>query len=93
MPFEFGQDEVVDRVLRPRLVGDRRHRRANRLGVGPMGCVLGPLLDPLLQDGDFTGGQLLPRLGWRHDFFGFRGDHTLNQRTVLRLADHEHFAF
>ena len=91
--FDAGEDEAVQRVLRPGRVLDRRHGVGARRSEAPVRFILRALLHPAGQDVFFGGGQRPVELRRRHHVFRvFRAD-AFDHLALLEVAgDHGAFA-
>ncbi len=80
---DFGQSlayEYIDRIL------TSGNRCFDRRLIGPVPLILGPLLDPPLEDLFLTLAERLVRIGWRHALFRIGGQHTFDHRAFGRVA-------
>ena len=79
--FQTMQDEMVDRIARPRPVCHLGQRRARRSSEGPMLLPRCPLLDPTPDRFDLVGRQRFVRVGRRHPH-----EFVLRNQPLIDLA-------
>ena len=84
--LEPRRDETVDSVLHPTAIGHLGKFGTSGRAPGPMGGVLGPLLDPAGQDLRLGRRHRILQLRRRHDLLGVGGPDTMEDFAVLGVV-------
>ena len=87
--IEPGQNEPVDRHLRPRSILHRRHGRPLHPFKRPMSAILRPLRDPPTENLSLGRSHRLVDVRRRHDHVGIGARDAGEDLAGLRLAGHD----
>ena len=84
--FDFTQDECVDWVVHLCCIGNRGYCGALDRSEGPMVLPVGALCDPVAEQCDLIGLEMLVRIWRGHDHIRLSGDQALVEFAVFRVA-------
>ncbi len=86
--FQASEDKLIDCVLGPGFVRDRRRFGALWRDPGPVPLILGPFVDPAAERVDLLGAELLVRARRRHHHFFVFARHARDHIALVGAAGH-----
>ena len=88
-PLEPRKDEAVDRTATPRRIANRRHLRPFHPRERPVALILGPLLDPAVEDCGLRRRDRLAEMWRRHHDVGIGARNPGEKFTLVGLSRHD----